>query len=134
MGKAFEKQIITIKDQGQKQVKALNTLKCNNKLTIEDAIPKRALYNKEAKKELDKIKEIEKTIDRENLVYKRNEYTYNFEKFQATKTFGKDIYDGTITLKEANDYQTDLLAGIINFKKKTKPRSLKKKTRKKNCS
>ena len=36
MGKAFEKQIKTIEDQGQKQVEALNTLKSNNQLTFED--------------------------------------------------------------------------------------------------
>ena len=41
LGKAFEKQIRTIEDQREKQVKALNTLKSdNNKLTIEDVIPK----------------------------------------------------------------------------------------------
>ena len=38
----------------------MNTLKPNNQLTIEDLIPKGALNNDEAKKELDKIKEIEK--------------------------------------------------------------------------
>ena len=40
LGKAFEKQIKTIEDQGKKQVEALNTLKSNNQLTIEDVIPK----------------------------------------------------------------------------------------------
>ena len=40
LGKAFEKQIKTIEDQGQKQVEALNTLKSNNQSTIEDVIPK----------------------------------------------------------------------------------------------
>ena len=60
LGKAFEKQIKTIEDHGQKQVKALNTLKSNNQLTIEDVILKNALNNNEAKKELDKVKEIEK--------------------------------------------------------------------------
>ena len=60
MVKAFEKQIKTIKDQGKKQVEALNTLKSNIHLTIEDVIPNDALNNDEAKKELDKIKEIEK--------------------------------------------------------------------------
>ena len=34
LGKTFEKQIKTIKDQGKKQVEALNTLKFNNQLTI----------------------------------------------------------------------------------------------------
>ena len=50
----------------------MNTFKYNNKLTIEDVIPKNALNNDEAKKELDKIKEIEKNVDREKLVYKTN--------------------------------------------------------------
>ena len=40
LGKAFEKQIKTIEDQGKKQVDALNTLKSNNQLTIEDVIVK----------------------------------------------------------------------------------------------
>ena len=52
LGKAFEKQIKTIEDQGKKQVGALNTLKSNNQLTIEDVIPKNTLNNDEAKKEL----------------------------------------------------------------------------------
>ena len=61
LGKAFEKQIKTIKDQGEKQVKALNTLKSdNNKLTMEDVIPKSVFANDEAKEELSKIKEMEK--------------------------------------------------------------------------
>ena len=35
LGKAFDKQIKTIEDQGKKQVDALNTLKSDNKITIE---------------------------------------------------------------------------------------------------
>ena len=62
LGKAFEKQIKTIEDQGKKQVDALDTLKSNSQLTIEDVIPKNALNNDEAKKELNKIKEIEKNV------------------------------------------------------------------------
>ena len=34
LGKALDKQIKTIKDQGNKQVDALNTLKSDNKLEI----------------------------------------------------------------------------------------------------
>ena len=106
MGKAFEKRIKTIVDQGQKEVEALNTLKSNNQLTIEDMIPKNALNNDEAKKDLDKIKEIEKNADRENLVYTTSEYTYSF---QTIKSFGRDIYGGKITTEKADKYQTDLL-------------------------
>ena len=92
MGKAVEKQIKTIEDQGKKQVEALNTLKSNKQLTIEDVIPNDALNNDEAKKELDKIKEIEKNVDREKLIYETDEYTYSFKNFQTIKTFGRDIY------------------------------------------
>ena len=63
----------TIKDQGQKQVDALNTLKSNNQLIIEDVIAKVSLNIDQAKKELDKIKEIEKDVDREKLIYETNE-------------------------------------------------------------
>ena len=85
----------------------MNTLKLNNKLTIEDVIPEGALNNDEAKKELDRINEIEKTVDREKLIYKTKEYTYSFKNFRTTKTFGRDIYNGKITLKEADEDQTD---------------------------
>ena len=132
LGKAFEKQIKRTEDQDKKQVEALNTLKSNYQLTIEDVIPKNALINDEAKKELDKIKEIEKSIDREKLIYETNEYTYSFINFQTIKTFGRDIYEGKITIKGADEYQTDLLVEILNFKKNTKPRSQEKTARKKN--
>ena len=84
LGKAFEKQIKTIEDQGQKQAEALNTLKSNDELTIEDVIPKSPLNNDEAGKELDKIKEIEKTVHREKLnihIYETNEHIYSVKNF-----------------------------------------------------
>ena len=93
-------------------------------------IPKSALNNDEAKKELDKFKEIEKNVDREKLIYQTNEYTYRFKNFQTIKTFGRDIYEGKITIEEANEYQTNLLAKIMNFRKNTKPRSHEKKEKK----
>ena len=52
----------------KKQVDALNTLKSNDQLTIEDVIPNNTLNNDEAKKQLDRIKEIEKNVDREKLI------------------------------------------------------------------
>ena len=47
----------------------MNFLKSNSELAMEDLIPKSAFNNDEAKKEVYKIKEIEKNIDREKLVY-----------------------------------------------------------------
>ena len=119
-----------IEDQGKKQVEALNTLKSNKQLTVEDLTPKNSLDNDEAKKELDKIKEIDKNVDREKLVYETDEHTYSFKNFETIKTFGRDIYAGKITIKEADEYQADLLTEILNFRKNTKPRSQEKKQEK----
>ena len=93
-------------------------------------IPKSALNNDEAKKKIDKIKKIEKNVDREKLIYEANEYTYSFKIFQTIKTFGRDIHEGKILIEEANEYQTDLLAEIMNFRKNTKPWRQEKKQEK----
>ena len=46
----------------------------------------------------------------EKLVYETNDYTYSF------KYSFRDIYEGKITIKEADKYQTDLLLEIKNFR------------------
>ena len=63
---------------------ALNTLKSddNNKLTIEDVIPKSVFANDEAKEEFNKIIEIEKNVDREKLFYKTNQNIYTLKIFK----------------------------------------------------
>ena len=109
----------------------MNTLKFNYQLTIEDVIANVALNNNEAKKKLNKIKEIEKKLDREKLIDETNEYTYSFKNFQTIKAFGRDIYKGKIIIEEANEYQTDLFAEIMIFKKHTKRRSQEKNKKKK---
>ena len=43
-----------------------------------------------------------KNVGREKLIYETNEYTYSFKNFQTIKTFGRDIYEGKITLEKAN--------------------------------
>ena len=72
LGKAFNKQIKGIEDQGKKLVDALNTLKSDNNKKIEikneDIIPESAFTSDEAKEELNKILKIEKNVDREKLV------------------------------------------------------------------
>ena len=75
--------------------------------------------------------EIEKTVDRENSVYRASEYTYSFKNFQTTKTFGKDIHKGEITLKDADNDQGNLLVEIMAFKNNTKPQNQEKMNEKK---
>ena len=45
-------------------------------------------------------------------------------------TFGGDIYNGKVTLKEAGENQSSLLVEIMNFKKKTGPQNTEKKQEK----
>ena len=73
------------------------------------------------KRSLIKLKKYKK--NREKLVYKTNEYTYSFKNYMY-------IYEGKITIEEADKYQTNLLAEIMNFRKNTKPRSQEKKQEK----
>ena len=94
-------------------------------------IPNDALNNNEAKKELNKIKEIEKNVDREKLIYKASGNTNDFRKFRKIKTFGRDIYDCKINLEEADKEESDLLNEIKNYSEKTKPKSYKKNMKKK---
>ena len=61
-------------------------------------------------------------VDREILVYGTNEYTYDFKYFRKRNTFGRDIYNRKITLKEYDEDQSSLLVVIMNFKKRPKPK------------
>ena len=135
LGKAFDKQIKTIEDQGKKQFDALNTLKSDNNKELEikneDIIPKSAFASDEAIEELNKILRIEKDVDREKLVQDTGKYTYDFRTFNTIRTFGEDIYDGKITLEEADEDQTDLADKINEFTKEERPKNYDKKQEKK---
>ena len=134
LGKAFEKQTKTIEDQGEKQIKSIQDnkkqLTNTQEVTIKNIIPENIL-NDEAKKEIHKISEIEKSIDREKLVYRASVYSYSFQNFRTIKPFGRDIYNGEITLKEADEDQASSLNEIMNFRHKTKPQDQEKKQEKK---
>ena len=139
MGKVFDKQIKTIEDQGKKLLDALNTLKSDNnnnkKLENknEDIIPKNAFASDEAREEINKILKIERNVDREHLIYDVGKYTYDFRILNTIRTFGEDIYNGKITLEEADKDQSNLADEVNDFIKTTKPRNNEKKQEKKNC-
>ena len=74
LGKAFEKQIKTIKDQGEKQVKAIQGKQTVN--INRDSYKDKLLLSKEREifkdiynKRLDKIEELNNKIDYDNLEY-----------------------------------------------------------------
>ena len=77
MRKAFEKQIKTIEDQGEKQIDALKNLKDQNKqlVNVDYEYADKLLHSKEweifrniCNKRLDKIEELTKKIDDNNLI------------------------------------------------------------------
>ena len=124
LGKAIEKQIKTIKDQGEKQVVALESLNVPNKKlsSIKDFIPIENL-NPEIINEIKRIEEIEKKVDRNKMVYKGAKKTYDFRNFKTIRTFGNEIRNNVITSDTANIEQANLLSYVYNFSRKTRPRN-----------
>ena len=103
LGKAFEKQTKTIKDQGEKQVDALQSLKPSDKQlpSIRDFISKERL-NCEIVNEIERIEEEEKKVDRSKIVYKASNETYDFRKFKTKRVFGNEIRNNIIDMSMAN--------------------------------
>ena len=125
LGKALEKQRKTIEGQGEKQVVTLESLKdSDKKLTpIKDFIPIENL-NPEIINEIKRIEEIEKKVDRNKMVYKGTNKTYDFRNFKTIRAFGNEIRN-VIGLDTANIEQANSLSYISDFMK-TKPRDPEK--------
>ena len=104
-----------IEDRAEKQI--LNT---DQKLkSISDLFSKYFLVL-EARHELNKIKETEQEINRDDLIYrtdiKNKDKTYDFQKFKTIRSFGREIYSGIITLHDVLEEQINLKDEIDNFK------------------
>ena len=115
LGKAFEKQIKTIKDQGKKQIKAIQD---NKQLVNKDDYKDKLLLSREREifkdiynKRLDKIEELNNQIDYDNLDYavlKRN-MEYNFSMEKDPISFLNAIKEGEMSLEEAKNRQKNYL-------------------------
>ena len=112
LGKAIEKQIKAIKDQGKKQVKAIQ----DNKQIVnkDDDYKDKLLLSREREifkdiynKRLDKIEELNNKIDYNNLNYvsvnKRT--SYSFSELEDPITFLNEIKKGEMSLEEAKTTQ-----------------------------
>ena len=121
LGKAIEKQIKTIKDQGEKLVVALESLKASDKklTSIKDFIPIENL-NPEIINEIKRIEEIEKKVDRNRMAYKGTNKTYDFRNLKTIRAFGNEIRNNIISLDTANVEQANLLSYIYDVTKKKK--------------
>ena len=112
LGKALEKQIITIEDPGKKQVKAIQ----DNKQIVnkDDDYKDKLLLSREREafkdiynKRLDKIEELSNKIDYNDLRYAvvNNRTSYNFSELEDPLTFLNDIKKGETSLEEAKATQ-----------------------------
>ena len=69
-------------------------------------------------------------VDKEKLVYRTNEYIFDFRNFHTKNTFGREIYNSKIALKEADEDQSNLLLKLL-IKKKKRRKIQRKSNRKK---
>ena len=95
--KAFEKQIKTIEDQGEKQIEALENLKPKKQTKLIEGIFPEGYESVEIKNEINKIKEYKKKIDRNDMIYYSSKELFNFKIFRTNRSLGENIYSGKIT-------------------------------------
>ena len=81
--------------------------------------------NPEIINEIKGIEEIEKQVDRNRMVYKGSNKTYDFRNFKTVCAFGNEIRNNVVDMKTADIDQTSLISYINNFIK-TKPRDPEK--------
>ena len=130
MGKAFEKQTKTIKDQGEKQMKAIQDkrpIKSIEKITydINDSpivLKEKEIYDKLTEESFEKISNLDKSVDIDKLVfkYKGNTHGEDVNKFDNALDLINKIRDGEISLNEAKDEQAKLKSSMGEIKKAQK--------------
>ena len=125
LGKAFEKQIKAIEDQGKKQVKAIQDKQIINKDDYKDKIllsKEREIFKDIFNKRLDKIEELNNKIDYNNLEYAvyRSKNIYDFSELADPLTQLDDIKKGKISLQEAKNNQKNYLEYLNNIRKGNK--------------
>ena len=81
--------------------------------------------NPEIINETKRIEEMGKKVDRNRMVYKGTNKTYDFRNFKTIRAFGNEIRNNVISLDTANIEQANLLSYISDFMK-TKPRDTEK--------
>ena len=98
--------------------------------SVEEIFPEGYEYV-EIKNELNKIKEYEKEVDRNNIIYYSSKEPVDFRMFKIRRSFREDIYSNKITIIKADQKQSELVDYILNFNNKTRAKNkADKKTKK----
>ena len=116
LGKDFEKQTKTIKDQGEKQVDSLKTLK------LKELKPKKAKLIEHDNYFLNKMAEIRKSFKQIYFLY----LTYNFKnlnlapinfiRFKGPNNISKSIHNVDITIEDVEKEQTKIKLDLSHIK------------------
>ena len=118
MGKAFEKQTKTIKDQGEKQIKSIqdkSTEKIEKYSDYDTDYKNKLLISKERKifkdiynDRLEQIERFDNNIDYSNLSYEfiKSGNKYQFDGFEDPLVF---LRNGKISIQEAKIYKKNII-------------------------
>ena len=76
---------------------------------------------------------MKKNVNRNNMIYYSSKEPFDFNVFKTIRSFGEIIYNGKITLNEADQEQSDLLEYILSFNNKARPKNKNDKKNFKKC-
>ena len=136
LGKAFEKQIKTIKDQGEKQMKAIQDKELNKSIKEVEygadddqmLLRQREIHNELTEEKKNEIEKLDKMVNRKEFLYKYNGNTADddFSNFNGAIDTINKMASGDISLSKAIDNQYKLKSelGEVN-KGKSKRKSSK---------
>ena len=134
MGKAFEKLTKAIKDQGEKQIEAIQNDKkplaninddYRNKLLLSK---ERSIFKNICNERLDKREELNKKVGYNNLRYAviSTGEEFEFDKSEDPLVFLNDINKGKISLEETKNLQKDYSEYLKKVRKGNKNEGQKK--------
>ena len=137
LGKAFEQQMKTIKDQGEKQIKAINEqvhFKTIKKYAQDDndtpfISKQKEIFNELADERLKEISELDKKVNLDDLIYKYKGNTRNeeFNKYDNALDLIDKIRKGEIKLAEVRNNQNNFKSYLGEIKKGAKKSKEQKK-------
>ena len=67
------------------------------------------------------------------MIYEWSKHVYDFRRFWTLRSFGEGIFNGKITINEADRKETNVLDVIQNFKNKVRQKSNADKAKKRNA-
>ena len=136
MGKAFEKQLETIEDQGEKQIKAIQDkgqIKTIKKYAYDaEDTPfiskQKEIFNKFVDERREKIIDLDKKVNSDDLIYRYrgNTVDVKFDEFDNALNIINKIQNGKISLEDGKNNQEKFKSDLGQIKKRKKIKRAKK--------